>query len=162
MQIDKILKISIIFLLGFLSANLVGYYLVYGLETPLNYLGFGNNSNKSPFDFVKEEQIQIYNDKIIIYIDDASLSRYAATGSMIPVLDKDSNGIRIKPKSEQDIHIGDIITFKQDNHLIVHRVIDKGTDEQGIYFITKGDNNSESDGKIRFNNIEYITIGVIW
>ena len=41
-------------------------------------------------------------------------------------------------------------------------VIEKGIDEDGIYFITKGDNNSITDGKIRFEDIEYITVGVIW
>ena len=154
----------IIFLLGFLSANLVSYYFVYGLETPfLTTLGLSwVSSNQTPFDFIKENQIQIYNDKIVINVKDASISRYAPTGSMKPVLDKGSNGIRIEPDSEQDIHLGDIITFEQKGHLIVHRVIDIGNDENGIYFITKGDNNNVSDGKIRFSDIRYITIGVIY
>ena len=99
---------------------------------------------------------------IVINIDGASLSRYAPTGSMKPVLDEGSNGIRIKPASESDIHIGDIITFEQDNMLIVHRVVDIGSDNNGTYFITQGDNTNISDGKIRFNQIKYITIGVIW
>ena len=80
----------------------------------------------------------------------------------MPVLDKGANGIRIKPATEDDVHVGDIISFRQDGYLIVHRVIDKGTDEQGIYFITRGDNNNVTDGKIRFEDIEYVTIGVIW
>ena len=81
---------------------------------------------------------------------------------MLPVLDQESNGIRIVPKSENEVNEGDIITFKQDNLLIVHRVVEKGIDNQGVYFITKGDNNSLSDGKIRFKDIEYITIGVLY
>ena len=163
-ELAKILKISIIFLLGFISANLVSFYFVYGLENPF-LMGFGFSeisSSEAPFDFIQESQIQVYQDKIIININDASISRYAPTGSMKPVLDKGANGIRIKPNSEEDIHIGDIITFKKGSNFIVHRVIDKGTDNQGTYFITKGDNNSIDDGKIRFKNIEYITIGIIW
>jgi signal peptidase I len=81
---------------------------------------------------------------------------------MEPLLDENSNGIRIIPKSEEDIHIGDIISFEKNKDLIIHRVIDKGVDNNGTYFITKGDNNNVSDGKIRFEDIRYITIGVIW
>jgi len=167
MKLDKIIKISIIFLIGFLSANILGLYLIYGFEIPLSFnnlsLGFNiNDNNSAPFDFIGESQINVYDDKIIINIDGASLSSYAPTGSMLPVLDKGSNGIRIVPKSEHDIHVGDIISFRQDKMLIVHRVIEIGSDKQGVYFITKGDNSPISDGKVRFENIEYITIGVIW
>jgi len=164
MDPEKLIKISIIFLLGFLSANLVGFYFVYGSEMPLGLfnLSFNAENNSAPFDFVKESQIQVFEDKIVINIDGASISRYAPTGSMLPVLDQGSNGIRIVPKSESDIHIGDIITFEQDNMLIIHRVVKIGSDTEGVYFITRGDNNNIDDEKIRFNDIKYLTIGVIW
>ena len=164
---EKIIKISIIFLIGFLSANLINLYFVtsFDFERPfsLSNLGFSSSDSlQAPFDFIDESQIKIYDDKIVINVDGASMSKYAPTGSMKPLLDEGSNGLRITPKSEDEIYIGDIISFKQDNLLIVHRVIDKGADEQGIYFITKGDNNSISDGKVRFKDIKYKTIGVIW
>jgi len=164
MNTEKIIKICVIFLLGFLSANFIGFYLVYGLEIPFSFNNFSlfNDNDSAPFDFVDESQIKVYDDKIVIDIKDASLSRYAPTGSMLPLLDENSNGIRIKPESEDDIHVGDIITFEQGDYLIVHRVIEKGIDENGIYFITKGDNTNISDGKIRFSEIKYITIGIIW
>lgn len=171
MNIIKFLRASLIFLLGFLSANFFGFYLVYGFENPFigNFskdlsfpLGFLNYSKNAPFDFVKENQIEIYPDKIIINVENASIARYAPTGSMKPLLDENSNGLRIIPQSEKDIHLGDIITFEQDGNLIVHRVINKSRDSEGVYFITKGDNNSVSDGKIRFKDIKYITIGIIW
>jgi len=163
MNTNKILKISMIFLLGFLSANLFGLYLVYGFEIPASwdYLGVSFD-NSSPFDFINENDIQVYDDKVVINVDGASIGRYAPTGSMRPVLDSSANGIRIKPESEEDVHIGDIITFRQDNYLIIHRVIDIEDDAKGTYFITKGDNNDIIDGKVRFEDIEYITIGVIW
>jgi len=161
MDIDKIIKISIIFLIGFLSANLANFYLVYGLENPFS-TNFSLNGTNAPSDFVEKDEIEVYDNKIVIHINDASIGRYAPTGSMKPILDENSNGIRIIPKAEQDIKIGDIVTFKQNNDLIIHRVINKGTDEQGVYFITKGDNNAISDGKIRFKDIKYKTIGVIW
>ncbi len=164
MRIESILKLSMIFLLGFLSANILGYYLVYGTELPvLKDFGFSSSvNNPAPFDFVKENNIEVYPNKVVINVKGASISRYAASGSMRPVLDKDSNGIRIKPESENDIHIGDIITFEQDNNLIVHRVISIGTDSEGFYFITRGDNNPVNDGKVRFKDIKYLTIALIY
>src|SRR4030042_7105782 len=157
MDLEKLIKISIIFCLGFLSASLISFYFVYGSEVPLSLfnLSFNSDNNSAPFDFVEENQIQIFDDKVIINIAGASISRYAPTGSMLPVLDQGSNGIRIVPKSELEIHIGDIITFEQGNMLIVHRVVEIGSDNEGTYFITKGDNNSINDGKIRFADIKY-------
>ena len=81
---------------------------------------------------------------------------------MLPVLNEHSNGIRIVPESPDQINIGDIITFQQDKELVVHRVIDKGNDDEGVYFITKGDNNNVTDGRVRFEDVRYVTIGIIW
>ena len=147
------------FLIGFLSCmSLATIYS--GKEIPFNFSGNGNLN--APGDWIKKNQIHIYKDKVIIDVDDPSLGRYAPTGSMIPVLDKNSNGIKIIPKKEEDINIGDIITFEQDGMLIVHRVVEKGEDEEGVYFITKGDNNNITDGKIRFKDIKYVTIAIIY
>ncbi len=161
MNLKKILKISIIFLIGFFSANLLSYYLVYGVENPFSG-GFNFSDSSAPHDYIKESQIDVYPDKIILNVKEASISRYAPTGSMKPTFDENSNGIRVVPASENDIQIGDIVTYKEGDSLIVHRVIDKGTDSGGMYFITKGDNNTLSDGKVRFKDIKYITIGVIF
>lgn len=162
MDLEKALKVCIIFLIGFLSANIFSYFLVYGVENP-----FSNGLNlidmkKAPHNVVNENQIEIKDNEVIIHVNGASLSRYASTGSMKPTFDENSNGIRIVPASEDDIEVGDIITYSQGESLIVHRVIEKGVDSDGVYFIPKGDNNSISDGKIRFKDIKYSTIGVIF
>jgi len=158
----EILMILCVFLLGFLSCYVVNFFNE-DYEVPvLKKIGFGNFELEAPSNFINEESIEILEDRVIIYLDDASLSRYAPSGSMIPVFDEGANGIRVKIKSIDEISVGDIITFKEDNILIVHRVIEKGTDSKGIYFITKGDNNNVDDGKIRFEDIKYKTIGVIW
>jgi hypothetical protein len=162
MRMNKVIKISIIFLIGFLSANLVNLYFVSGFERPFSFDYFGFSSLDAPFDWIDEGQIKIYSDKVVIDVADVSISRYADTGSMLPVFGAGANGLRIVPKNEEEIHIGDIISFREKNYLIVHRVVDKGVDSQGVYFITKGDNNDVSDGKVRFDDIKYKTIGVIW
>jgi len=121
--VEKVLIGILIFLAGFLSAFFVaGFSADY--ETPLLsglFLHENNNSGLSPFDFLGEKDIEIYPDKIIIKVSEASISRYEPTGSMSPVLDKGTNGIRIKPKSEKDIHTGDIVSFKKDIYLCPQR-----------------------------------------
>jgi len=163
MEVYKMLGLVLVFFLGFASANFINAYFVYGNEFPLGISGFGFYGDvKAPFDLVGLDNIEVYDDKVVIYVQGASLSQYAPTGSMEPVLNEGSNGIRIVPLNEDEIHIGDIVSFEQEDRLIVHRVIEKGADNEGTYFITKGDNNNVSDGKIRFEDIKYITIGVIY
>lgn len=117
---------------------------------------------KSPANWIREDQILVYPDRIIILIPNASISSYVDTNSMDPLIDENSNGIRIKPNSPKDIHVGDIITFKKGDSLIAHRVIKIGQDEEGWYCITKGDNALNNDGKIRFKDIKFITIGILY
>jgi len=160
MKTSILIMFSIVFLLGFLSANIASFYLISGLEVP--FLFWNSSNDDAPFDFIDERDIKVYHDRIVIFIDDASLSKYAPTGSMLPIFDQGANGIRIAPNSEEDIHVGDIISYERAGRLIVHRVVEKGIDEEGVYFIAKGDNNEISDGKVRFDNIRYVTVGVIW
>ena len=116
----------------------------------------------APFDRVSERDIIVFDDMIILRVSNATLSRYADSGSMRPVFDRGANGIRIVPDSEESVRVGDIVSYQSEDILIVHRVVEKGIDGEGVYFIMQGDNNILSDGKIRFEDIEYVTIGVIW
>jgi hypothetical protein len=46
---------------------------------------------------------------------------------------------------------------------IIHRVVYKGQDEQGTYFIMKGDNLPTSDpGRVRFSQMERVVVGLIY
>jgi len=152
------LLISFIFYMIFLTANIQ----VSGVESPN---GNFDNKNKvnAPSDKINQNSIEVYEDKVVIKIRNASLSKYAGTQSMIPVFGTGANGIRVIPESEKSIELGDIVTYESDNgDLIVHRVIEIGEDEKGTYFVVKGDNNLFSDGKIRFSQIRYITIGILY
>ena len=161
-MLNKIFMYAIVFIIGFFSSMLLT--LVYSeLEKPLIIGSLSlSTGTESPSDWIKESQIHVYDNAVVIDIENAGISRYAPTGSMLPILDENSNGIRIVPENPKQIKIGDIITFEQDSELIIHRVIDIGNDEQGIYFITKGDNNNITDGKIRFKDVRYVTIGILW
>jgi len=84
---------------------------------------------------------------------------------MDPVLDEKANAIEIIPKSNNNIHVGDIISYKSDyaDGTIIHRVIRIGNDEKGWYCIVKGDNNQSPDpGKIRFNQIKRVLVAIIY
>ncbi len=82
MESHRIFFITIIFLLGFFVALLVNPYISSNLEHPLTSLAVGEAS--APSDFVKEGNIEVYRDKVILRIENVSLSSYAATGSMRP------------------------------------------------------------------------------
>lgn len=159
-----IASFMLIFSLGFVFASLTNELVQY----PLSFDSIVKNiapEKSSPADHIKKEQIHVYSDKIIIDLSDAVWSEFADTNSMDPVLDINSNGIEIKPKSADEILVGDVISYQSDtfNGVVIHRVVEKGTDEQGIYFITKGDNNPVPDPeKVRFSQVKGILVGVIY
>lgn len=73
-----------------------------------------------------------------------------------------------KNVDEENIKIGDVITFNNDKYTITHRVIDIIQDDE-IFYKTKGDHNSVADKDlIKYNNIEGVCkfriekIGVIF
>jgi|GEM_PF-685829 len=122
-------------------------------------------SKPSPYDWIKENQIYVFKDKVIINLKNAEWATFTPTHSMDPVLDETANAIEIIPASEDDIHIGDIISYKSDyaDGTIIHRVTKIGHDSNGWYCITKGDNiQSEDPGKIRFEQIRRIVVAIIY
>lgn len=125
---------------------------------------------QSPSDHVKEEQIQVYQDKVVLKLDDPEWSSFTNTNSMDPFLDVGANAIELKPRSVFDIHIGDVVSYRpiqKDSGFastsVVHRVVDVGIDKEGRYFLLKGDNNPVADAeKVRFEQIEGIVVAVVY
>lgn len=161
-------KYLLVFLLGFLSCLCLFCVLEYSNNNFPNFkeVPFGTGlvglSNVAPLDRIPEEDIIVLEDMVILKIAGATLSSYSESGSMRPLFDEGANGIRIVPESEEDVNVGDIISYRVGDILAVHRVVEKGVDEEGIYFITQGDNNLVNDEKIRFKDIEFVTIGIIY
>ena len=54
---------------------------------------------------------------------------------------------KIDKKDIQKLTIGDIIEYRLDNHIIVHRIIEKKEKNKKLIFKTKGDNNNAPDTK---------------
>ena len=75
-----------------------------------------------------------------------------ATGSMEPMI-KPGDVILVKKIIDMEginnLKIDDVIQFKRDDILISHRIMDiSKNEEEGLGFITKGDNNSSADFQI--------------
>ena len=151
------------FLIGILLGN---FYSVSALEKPFEFIGLKSNSEiQMPKDRIKESQIKVFSDRIIIEINDPQWAKFANTNSMIPFLDEGANAIQISPESENDLQVGDIISYKSSyvEGIVIHRIKEIGSDSEGIYFIAKGDNNLSNDPeKIRFNQIERVLVGIIY
>ncbi len=128
-------------------------------------LAFEPDEISSPHDRIKEEQIHIFPDKVVIDVKNASWASYADTNSMDPFLDYGSNGLELTPQAEDDLFIGDVAAYesKITKELIIHRIVDIREDSKGKYFIFKGDNNSTIDPeKVRFSQIKFVLIGIIY
>lgn len=91
-------------------------------------------------------------------IDDVSIFGYKAyiitTDSMKPSIN--SGDVSIVRKTKEDkIEIGDVITFKQDNKVITHRITSIEEQDGKKVYTTKGDNNNlEDNKKVEYSEIE--------
>ena len=124
-----------------------------------------NAEKSSPNDHIKESQIHVLKDKVIIDVKDASWARFTDTNSMDPIIDAGSNSIELKPKTTEDVKIGDIISYNSEyvDGLIIHRVVEVGEDKDGWFVGVKGDNLAKEDpGKVRFSQIEGVVVGIIY
>ena len=150
------------FMLGLIIND--AYSELSSLERPLSLFPSGLEKD-SPGDWIKENQIKVYDNKVIIELKDAEWASFTDTNSMDPVLDETANAIEIIPKSTDDIHVGDIISYNSGyaDGTIIHRVIKIDKDNKGWYCIVKGDNNQSPDpGKIRFNQIKRVLVAIIY
>jgi hypothetical protein len=162
----KAFLVTMVFMLGFLASNI--YASLYTenptqIQKPID--DATTDEVPSPGDWVKENQIGVYSKQIILDIQNAEWATFTDTHSMEPVISARANAIELVPKSADDIKVGDIISYKSDyaEGTIIHRVIEKGRDDQGIYFILKGDNNPDQDpGRIRFSQIKRVVIAIVY
>ena len=114
-----------------------------------------------PKDRLKLNQIKVKKDKVVIDQKNVMISSIANTESMNPVIDQGHNALFVEAK-KKDLIEGDIISFERNGMHIMHRIITIGKDKEGWYCITKGDNNLYSDGKVRFEKIKKVLIGILY
>jgi len=158
----SIMLISLSFLLGLIISYIIPLSAA-DAQQPTSV--FTTPEMISPSDWISENQIHVLSDKIIISISNASWARFTDTNSMDPLFDVNSNTIEIKPENPSDIQIGDIISYNSRimGTTIIHRVVDIKNDSNGIYFVTKGDNNLYRDPeRVRFDQIKGVVVGIIY
>lgn len=152
-KISLVLYGILIFLLGILCAQVWGGYT--------NYKGVTGAVVSVPSDSVEDKYILIYDDRVVLLIEGVTMSNYDSTGSMAPTLGEGVNGLRVVPGSAEEIQVGDIVSFNYNGGIVVHRVVEIGSDSGGIYFITKGDNSDKFE-RIRFKDIEFKTVALVY
>ncbi len=127
--------------------------------------GASGTEQMSPGNHVSEDQIKVYQDHVTLNVEGVEWASFADTNSMDPLFDTEAHALQIIPESADEVNVGDIISYttKSSDSRIIHRVVFKGTDTNGIYFITKGDNNQVSDaGKVRFDQVERVLFAIIY
>lgn len=81
-----------------------------------------------------------------------------ASGSMTPNINKGDVVIIEKTDKYEEIEVGQVMAYKYNNVIVVHRVIKKINDNGSYYFYTKGDNNQDEDN---YPIKEDMVIGVV-
>ena len=153
-MLSKVLLIISLILLASLAT-----YSVSEQQIPAH----GRAERPSPSDWIKEDQIKVYPNRVILTLRNSTWASFTDTNSMDPFLDAESNAIEIKPSTAELINLGDIIAYESPQGVIIHRIIQKDTDEQGIYFIVKGDNNPQPDEqKVRFADVKGVVVAIIY
>jgi hypothetical protein len=138
------------------------------LEKNLNdsiYVPSSMDGTPSSSDHIKESQIRVFDNRIVIDVSGATWGRLEPTQSMAPLLDSTANTLHIVPKGPDEIKVGDIISYyvSKDSEPLLHRVIFIGQDEAGWYAIAKGDANDAADpGRIRFDQVRAVLVGIIY
>lgn len=151
---------AILALLGLMIISLTIFSFT-DAQIPGNLLG--GKELSSPSDWIQEDQINVYPNKIIIDMEGATWAGFTNTNSMDPFLDETANAIEIKPADPQQIKVGDIISYKTAYGVMIHRVTETGDDDKGIYYIVKGDNNRLSDPfKVRFEDVQGVVVAIIY
>lgn len=148
------------------SFRWIGYsLLIVALLVFSALYAFGDSSVSHPAPYVDDHLLDVTDSSLIINLSEVKLVQYANTGSMEPLLFEGATGIEVPVDSLEDVHVGDIVSYKADwiDGLVTHRIIAQGQDGEGVYYLLKGDANSGDDpGKVRFSQIKFKLIGVLY
>jgi hypothetical protein len=175
MKLFKALMIFVIFMFGLAAGNYLsvvqanewedGDYDGSILVNAASILPQPVEAQENPADRVPEKSIAVYKDRVVLDLQNAQWATFTDTHSMEPVLFQGANAIEVVPASADEIKVGDIVSYRSDyaESSIIHRVVYKGEDEDGTYFIMKGDNLPTSDpGRVRFNQIQRVVVAIVY
>ena len=124
---------------------------------------FGGQELVSPSNWIAEHQIKVYKDKVVIDVKNAIWAGFTNTNSMDPLIDENAHAVEVMPSGPEKIKVGDIISYQTEMGVVIHRVIEVGEDDEGIYYIVKGDNNKFRDlFKVRFVDVQGVVVAIIY
>lgn len=131
---------------------------------PHPWMGDLSNKQKQIPDRIQRSDIVATKEKVVI-LGDYSLAEYKNTDSMLPLLDYGSTGIQLKVFENTELYVGDVVSYRigEKEELVVHRITGGGVDDEGVYYVLKGDNVGRPDTeKVRKEQIEKVLVGVLW
>ncbi len=121
-----------------------------------------SNERPSPKERINISDIHISNNRVVIDVKNPKWAIFTDTNSMDPVLDVEAKAIEVDANCD-DIQVGDIVSYKSKEGVIIHRVIEIGYDDKGKYFIFKGDNNKLRDPyKVRCSDLQRVVVAIIY
>ena len=119
------LILAAVFICGWLAKDVYSFLQSFDREQPFSV---DSREKNSPSDWLKQEQIVVKEDEIVIKIENATWAKFADTNSMDPIIDETSHAIKLVPSDPSELNPGDIISFKTDVGTVIHRIIEKGED----------------------------------
>lgn len=160
------LTLILVFLAGFVTAGILTLVPFASATDLVENNLIVPTDQLSPQDHVNENQIEVYKDKVVLDVANVQWASFSDTNSMDPYFDTGANALQLIPESPSDIAVGDIVSYSPQGSPakhVIHRVVYIATDNEGIYYIIKGDNNKVADpGKVRFDQIDRVLIGIIY
>lgn len=111
---------------------------------------------------------------VIVYLTSGIFTYYALTigsESMTPNINKGDMVIVKKIKNYEDLEIGDVLVYKKEQKVIVHRLTEIIPYQGGFVYKTKGDANESEDGYLIYKSeimgtvkmkIRYIGYPTVW
>jgi len=122
-----------------------------------------NTSKDYPQDRINPDQINVYDNKFSVEgLKNTRFVKLKNAQSMYPVLAEGSHVIETTDFTKDSLKVGDIVSFQNGDLFIIHRVIEIGNDKNGWYVVTKGDNNSVADGKVRFEQLKGVVVAIVY
>ena len=120
----------------------------------------------SPSAAIDAEDIRVLGDHVEIRVPNVIPAVFTDTNSMDPVIDQGTTALELTITSPNQVQVGDIVSYETElapGVFVIHRVVEKGTDDEGTYFIMKGDNNPTTDPeKVRFDQLRRKVIGILY